>query len=170
MFIYLWHPFLQASRRHSSSGLSLFGFFIQTDDHQIRSLKYHWIVTINAKMHVWKCKLIFPTDTLQQKIEVTDLNPFLVGTCGLRLLHSTVYIFNTALNKLFTTVMYIGPYHHTVITSVLCYFQPDAVLISTPCCLNITCLRSFVRSRRAGLKKRCVQAYNWCIAILRSWK
>ncbi len=31
--------------------------------------KSHWIITINGKMNVWKCKLIFPTDTLQQKIE-----------------------------------------------------------------------------------------------------
>ncbi len=31
-------------------------------------------------MNVWKCKLIFPTDTLQQKIEITDLKPFLAGT------------------------------------------------------------------------------------------
>ncbi len=47
------------------------------DDDRIRSLcgelavftqKYHWIITINDKMSVWKCKLIFPTDTLQQKI------------------------------------------------------------------------------------------------------
>ncbi len=33
----------------------------------------HWIITINGKMNVWKCKLIFPTDTLQQEIEITDL-------------------------------------------------------------------------------------------------
>ncbi len=39
----------------------------------------HWIITINGKMYVWKCKLIFPTDTLQQKIEITDLKPFLAG-------------------------------------------------------------------------------------------
>ncbi len=30
-------------------------------------------------MNVWKCKLIFPTDTLQQKIEITTLKPFLAG-------------------------------------------------------------------------------------------
>ncbi len=30
-------------------------------------------------MKVWKCKLIFPTDTLQQKIEITDLKPFLAA-------------------------------------------------------------------------------------------
>ncbi len=44
-------------------------------------------------MNVWKCKLIFPNDTLQQKIEITDLKPFLTGenTSGLKLLHSTVY-------------------------------------------------------------------------------
>ncbi len=29
-----------------------------------------------AKINVWKCKLIFPIDTLQQKIEITDLKPF----------------------------------------------------------------------------------------------
>ncbi len=33
----------------------------------------------NGKINVWKCKLIFPTDTLQQKIEITDLKPFLAG-------------------------------------------------------------------------------------------
>ncbi len=47
------------------------------DDDRIRSLcgalavfrqKSHWIITINGKMIVWKCKLIFPTDTLQQII------------------------------------------------------------------------------------------------------
>ncbi len=38
--------------------------------------KSHWIITINGKMNVWKCKLIFPTDTLQQKIEITDFKPF----------------------------------------------------------------------------------------------
>ncbi len=36
-------------------------------------LNSHWIITINGKMNVWKCKLIFPTDTLQRKIEITDL-------------------------------------------------------------------------------------------------
>ncbi len=65
--------FLEASWRrcHSSS--------------QVRALcgalavvrqKIHWIITINGKMNVWKCKLILPTDTLQQKIEINDLNPF----------------------------------------------------------------------------------------------
>ncbi len=47
-----------------------------------------------AKNNVWKCKLLFPTDTLQQKIEITDLKPFFVGenTSGLRLLHSSVCV------------------------------------------------------------------------------
>ncbi len=68
--------------------LSLFCFFMsfQTDwwSDQIRSdlcvehwllckQKSHWIITINGKINVWKCKLIFPTDTLQQKIEISDL-------------------------------------------------------------------------------------------------
>ncbi len=48
------------------------------DDDQIRSLcgalaavrqKSHWIITINGKINIWTCKLVFPTDTLQQKIE-----------------------------------------------------------------------------------------------------
>ncbi len=54
----------------------------------------HWIITNNGKINVWKCKLIFPTDTLLQKIETTDFKPFLAGdsTSGLRLLHSTLYI------------------------------------------------------------------------------
>ncbi len=51
----------------------------------------HWIITINGKINVWKCKLIFPTDTLQQKIEKNDLNPYFFS--WLKLLHSTVYIY-----------------------------------------------------------------------------
>ncbi len=44
-------------------------------------------------MNVWKCKLIFPTDTLQQNTEITDLKPFLTGenTSGLIILATTVY-------------------------------------------------------------------------------
>ncbi len=30
-------------------------------------------------MNVWKCKLTFPTDTLQQNIEITEIRPFLAG-------------------------------------------------------------------------------------------
>ncbi len=30
-------------------------------------------------MNVWECKLIFPTDPLQKKIEINDLKPFLDG-------------------------------------------------------------------------------------------
>ncbi len=92
--------------------LSLFCFFMffQTDWMTVRSdlcvehwllsdslckQKSHWIITINGKNNVWKCKLIFPADTLQKKIEITDFKPFFVGenTCGLRLLHSTVHIY-----------------------------------------------------------------------------
>ncbi len=40
--------------------------------------KSHWFITINGKINVWKCKLIFPTDTLQQKIEITDLKQFFI--------------------------------------------------------------------------------------------
>ncbi len=41
--------------------------------------KSHRIITINGKINVWKCKLIFPTDRLLQKIEITDLNHFLAA-------------------------------------------------------------------------------------------
>ncbi len=43
-------------------------------------------------MNVWKCTLIFPTETLQQKIEITDLKPFLAGenTSVLIILATTV--------------------------------------------------------------------------------
>ncbi len=55
-------------------------------------VKSHWIITINGKMNVWKCKLIFPTDTLQQKIETTDLKPCLAdsNTSVLIILATTV--------------------------------------------------------------------------------
>ncbi len=45
-------------------------------------------------MNVWKCKFIFPTDTLQQKIEITDLKLFLAGenTSVIIILATTVYI------------------------------------------------------------------------------
>ncbi len=45
-------------------------------------------------MHVWKCKLIFPPDTLQQKIEITDLTPFLAAenTSALIILACTVCV------------------------------------------------------------------------------
>ncbi len=87
---------LEASWRrcHSSSVFSLSQFFLflhvipdRLDNDQIRSLcgalaairrlvqtKISLFITINGKMNVWKCKLIFPTDTLQQKIKITDLN------------------------------------------------------------------------------------------------
>ncbi len=54
--------------------------------------KSHWIITINGKINVWKCKLIFSTDTLQQKIEITDLKPFLAAenTSVLIILATTV--------------------------------------------------------------------------------
>ncbi len=104
--------FLEASWRrcHRSSGFSLSQFvlflhvspdrlmMIRSDlcvEHWLLSdslckQKSHWIIiTINGKMNVWKYKLIFPTDTLQQKIQITDLNPVSV----LIILATTVYIY-----------------------------------------------------------------------------
>ncbi len=55
-------------------------------------------------MNVWKCKLIFPTDTLQQKIEITDLKQFLdhENNSVLIILDTTVYIciYIRAVNRL----------------------------------------------------------------------
>ncbi len=45
-------------------------------EHWLSSDKYYWIIAINGKMNVWKCKLIFPSDTLQKNIKITDLKPF----------------------------------------------------------------------------------------------
>ncbi len=52
------------------------------------------LLQLMTKIMFGNVNLIFPTDTLPQKIEITDLKPFFVGenTSGLRLLHSTVYI------------------------------------------------------------------------------
>ncbi len=52
--------------------------------------KSHWIITINGEMNVWKCKRIFPTDTLQQKIETTELNLAAENTSVLIILATTV--------------------------------------------------------------------------------
>ncbi len=103
--------FLEASWRrcHSSSGLSLSQFvlflhvipdrlmMIRSDlcvEHWLLSdkKKSHWIITINGKINVWKCKLILPTDTLQQEIEITNLKLFLAGenTSVLIILATTV--------------------------------------------------------------------------------
>ncbi len=46
-------------------------------------------------MNVCKCKLIFPTDTLQQKIEITDLKKYIFSwwnTSVLTILATTIYI------------------------------------------------------------------------------
>ncbi len=57
--------------------------------------KSHWITTINGKMNVWKCELISPTDTLQQKIEITE-KTFLAGenTSVLIILATIVYVWH----------------------------------------------------------------------------
>ncbi len=85
-------------RCHISSGFSPSQFVLflhvlldRLDDDQFTSLcgalavvrqKSHWIITINGKINVCKCKLIFPTESLQQKIEITDLEPFLFSCDG----------------------------------------------------------------------------------------
>ncbi len=43
--------------------------------------------------------------------------------------------------------------------------------LSTTCCLNSKCICSHLCTHgHAGLKKRCVQAHCWRVAILRNWK
>ncbi len=59
---------------HSSGfSLSQFVLFLHVID-QNRSLRRaqqsHCIITITSKMYVWKCKLIFSTDTLQLNTEI----------------------------------------------------------------------------------------------------
>ncbi len=79
--------FLEASWRrcHSSSGFSLSSCHSrQTDDDQIRSMRgalavFRLFVQTNLTgllQLMAKCKLIFPTDTQQKKIEITNLKPF----------------------------------------------------------------------------------------------
>ncbi len=48
---------------------------------------------ISLLLNVWKCKIIFPTDTLQQKIETTDLKLFLAAenTSAVIILASAVF-------------------------------------------------------------------------------
>ncbi len=46
----------------------------------------HQIITINGKMNFWECKLIFPTDKLQQTIE----SMYFLLVKIRRLLHSSV--------------------------------------------------------------------------------
>ncbi len=77
--------------------------------------KSHWIITINGKINVCKCKLIFPTDTLlQQSIEITDLKTFFFlpgeNTSVLIILATTVYLCNE--NNL-----------HLLVTKILIYMQ-----------------------------------------------
>ncbi len=59
--------------RSSGFSLSQFVLFLHVID-QNRSLsgaqQSHCIITSKGKMYVWKCKLIFSTDTLQLNIEI----------------------------------------------------------------------------------------------------
>ncbi len=77
--------------------------------------KSYWVVTNNGKM-VCKCKLIFPTDSLQQKIEITDLKPFLAGknTSVLIILATTVYIY------IFCFYFLTSQYIHTDSVRIAC--------------------------------------------------
>ncbi len=51
--------------------------------------KSHWIITINGKMNVWKCKLIFPTE----------------NTSVLIILATTVYIY-TSYNMFYVYIVF----------------------------------------------------------------
>ncbi len=53
-------------------------------------LTSYWIITINGKINVWKFKLIYPTDTIQQNIETTDLKLTDINTSVLIILGTTV--------------------------------------------------------------------------------
>lgn len=67
--------------------------------------KNHWIITISSKWNIWKCKLLFPTDKLQQTRN-NWLNFFFLGENGL--VHSTVYHFNNIFS-LHPTCNFLNP-------------------------------------------------------------
>ncbi len=53
-------------------------------------------------MNVWKCKLIFPPDILQQKIEITDLKKILAAeNTSVRFIfgHNSVYVYRKNLHN-----------------------------------------------------------------------
>ncbi len=59
--------------------------------------KYHWIITINGKRNVWKCKFIFPTDNNTK----TDRNNW----------YKTLFVGGENTNGLrFCTIVYIYIY------------------------------------------------------------
>ncbi len=69
--------------------------------------KSHWIITINGKINVWKCKLIFPTDTLQQNIEMTDFKQKkLAGenTSVLIIFATIIYLTRHELDRCYITI------------------------------------------------------------------
>ncbi len=78
----------------------------------IRSQKSDCIIIINGQINVWKCKRMFPSDILQQKIEITDLTPCLAleNTSVLIMLATAVFNifsrFNTT--RLHLDKRYIG--------------------------------------------------------------
>ncbi len=48
-------------------------------------------------MNVWKCKLIFPTDTLQQNIEITDFQKNLAGeNTSVLIILPTIFLINSS--------------------------------------------------------------------------
>ncbi len=64
---------------------------------------------MNGKINVWKCKLIFPTDTLQQQIEMTDLKLCFAceNTSVLIILATTVYILQIKEYETFYCKIYV---------------------------------------------------------------
>ncbi len=77
-------------------------------------------------MNVWKCKLIFPTDTLQQKIEITDLKPFLAAenTSVLIILSITVCVCNVYVWNTFPfLILYVSESEVTVSMDQLPIFK-----------------------------------------------
>ncbi len=67
-------------------------------------------------MNVWKYKLIFPTNTLQQKIEITDLKPFLAAGNT-----SALIILGTAVRPLsFISALLTCAYHQFSVRCSTC--------------------------------------------------
>ncbi len=70
---------------------------------------------MNGKMIVWKCKLIFPIDTLQQTLEITDLNHFLAGeNTSVLIILATTLLHKTSFSDLLNVIRYLHSYFITI--------------------------------------------------------
>ncbi len=112
--------------------------------------KSHRIITINGKRNVWKCKLIFPTDRLLQKIEITDLNHFLAAE-------------NTFLIVLAITVRH--PQQHSIESVLGATGTADRMVVLHFGALHRCCpsVSSQMCSFRSCVARGSCKSHGWCI-------